>query len=79
MTDVLCDTTPENMRRNFCFERDVSLKVVLGVRRLHIYLAMLQISFKMSFLGLPLAPVTLNFLKASVTVEHAPVQLLTFL
>ena len=49
------------MRHNFCFERDVSLKVVLGVRRLHIYLAVLQISFEMSFLGLPSAPVTLTF------------------
>ena len=46
MTDVLCDTTPENMRHNFCFQRDVSLKVVLGVRRLHVYLAVLQISFR---------------------------------
>ena len=61
MTDVLCDTTPENMRHNFCFQRDVSLKAVLGVRRLHVYLAVLQIGFEMSLLGLPSAPVTLTF------------------
>ena len=60
MTDVRCDTTPENTRHNFCFQRDASLKVVLGVRRLHIYLAVLQISSEMSFLGLPSAPVTLS-------------------